>query len=91
MRNRLALLATTVVMMLVLAAPAAMADPFQLNTGDAWANNTNITVQTNVGVQSNPQVAVFGSNYSNQQLSQGNYNATLQNANAFAGNALFGF
>ncbi len=90
MKKKLAALITAVAMMLVLSAPA-MADPFQLNAGNAWVNNTNLTIQTNVGVQNNTQVAVFGNNYNVQIQEQNNFNATSQDANAFVGNLLLGY
>lgn len=90
MRTKLAALATTLAMMLALAAPA-MADPVQVNFGDALAGNNNLSTQVNVGVQTNEQVAVFGSNYNDQELYQSNYNDTDQEAIAFSGNLLFGY
>lgn len=89
MRKKLVTLVATLAMMLAMAAPA-MATPVQLNAGSAAAQNNNATFQLNAAEQSNAQLAVFGSNYSNQELKQGNFNATSQNANAFAGN-IYGF
>lgn len=88
MRTKLAALATALTMMPAMAAPA-MAEPVQINIGDALAGNNNYTTQVNVGVQTNEQVALFGSNYSSQQLHQSNSNATYQEAAAFSGN-IFG-
>ena len=85
MRTKLAALATALTMMLAMAAPAA-AQPVQINIGDALAGNNNYSTQVNVGVQTNEQVALFGNNYSSQELNQSNFNATYQEAGAFSGN-----
>lgn len=88
MRRKLVTLVATLAMMLAMAAPA-MAAPVQINTGSAAAQNNNATFQLNAAEQSNAQLAVFGSNYSDQELSQSNDNETGQIAAAFAGNIGF--
>ena len=88
MRRKLVTLVATLAMVLAMAAPA-VADPVQVNTGSAVAQNNNATFQLNAAEQSNAQLAVFGSNYSDQDLYQSNSNETNQIAAAFAGNIAF--
>ena len=89
MRKKLAALITALAMMLAMAVPA-MANPIQVNTGSAAAQNNNATFQLNAAKQTNVQLSGYGDNYSNQQAYQANVNLTKQSANAFAGNIAVG-
>jgi len=89
LRKKVVALLSAMAMMLVMAVPA-MADPIQVNTGSAFAQNNNATFQLNAASQESAQLAILGSNLNVQKQNQANLNATKQSANAFAGNIAVG-